>query len=70
MWRVKEFKNIDSMSSDYRKSINIGSQINEFVSSNNIKEYEIVGYTATYAESYGTESVYSLIKYWEDTDNE
>lgn len=66
MWRVKEFKYIERMPSDYQESMNTGSQINKFVSEYNIKKYEIVGYTATYSEGYGTDTIYTLIKYWED----
>ncbi|MBF2224120.1 hypothetical protein H3966_12025 [Staphylococcus epidermidis] len=66
MWKMKEFKYIENIPEDYDEHKNIDEQINEFVTDNDIKEFEIVGYTATYSAEYSTDTIYTLIKYWEE----
>lgn len=57
MWKVKEFE---------RTSTKVDSDVNEFVKSNGIKEYEVVGYQVNWAEIYDEYCSHILIKYWEE----
>jgi len=57
MWKIKEFE---------RTSTKVERDVNEFVKSNDIKNYEIVGYQVNWVESYDEYCSYILIKYWED----
>ena len=43
MWKIKEFE---------RTSTKVERDVNEFVKSNDIKNYEIVGYQVNWVESY------------------
>lgn len=56
MWKVKEFE---------RTSTEVYSDVNEFVKSNDIKEYEVVGYQVNWSENYEDHCSHILIKYWE-----
>ena len=66
MWKIKEFKYMENIPEIYDEHKTTDEQINEFVIDNDIKKFEIVGYTATYSEEYGTDTIYTLIKYWEE----
>lgn len=57
MWKIKEFE---------RTSTKVDSDVNEFVKSNDIKEYEVVGYQVNWSENYEDHCSHILIKYWEE----
>lgn len=57
MWKVKEFE---------RTSTKVDSDVNEFLKSNDIKEYEVVGYQVNWWETYDEHCSHILIKYWEE----
>ncbi|WP_182469416.1 hypothetical protein [Staphylococcus devriesei] len=57
MWKIKEFE---------RSSTKVERDVNEFVKSNDIKNYEIVGYQVNWAETYDEHYSHILIKYWEE----
>lgn len=57
MWKVKEFE---------RTSTKVDSDVNEFLKSNDIKEYEVVGYQVNWSETYDEHCSHILIKYWEE----
>ena len=59
MWKVKEFKYMENIPEIYDEHKTTDEQINGFVTDNDIKEFEIVGYTATYSEEYGTDTIYT-----------
>lgn len=44
----------------------IDDTVNEFVKSNRIKEYEVVGYQVNWSEYYEEHNSHILIKYWEE----
>lgn len=66
VWKVKEFKYMENIPEIYDEHKTTYEQINEFVTDNDIKEFEIVGYTATNSGEYGADTIYTLIKYWEE----
>ncbi|MDS3866871.1 hypothetical protein RJB92_01300 [Staphylococcus hominis] len=57
MWKVKEFEHT---------STKLHEIVNEFVKSNGIKDYEVVGYQVNWSENYEDHCSHILIKYWEE----
>lgn len=57
MWKFKEFE---------RTSTEVDNDVNEFVKSNGIKDYEVIGYQVNWSEYYEEHCSHILIKYWEE----
>lgn len=57
MRKIKEFE---------RTSTEVDNDVNEFVKSNGIKDYEVIGYQVNWSEYYEEHCSHILIKYWEE----